>query len=407
VQGVRGMQDIFGESLKKFNFVVQKASEVARRGAFFSLNLPILEFASVFERNLGNDTDILQKEIYKFEDRGGDVLALRPEFTASVVRSFVQHNFKLPVRIFSYGPLFRYDRPQKGRFRQFNQVNFESIGEDNAFEDANIITLAYNFLSELNIDGGFELEINYLGSKETLNNYKQILIDYFNQNINSLSAISKVRLKNNPIRILDSKEPEDIEICKNAPKISSIFLPEERKRFEEILNLLKSCNVQFKINEFIVRGLDYYTGVVFEFTTKMLGSQSTILAGGRYNNLIEQMGGKSVPAIGFAGGVERLSLLVKNDFELEKCLFIIPINQDYLQFSFKMLTKLQNFGIVAQILHTGNVGKRIEKASKSNFKSFVVVIGEDEKKDENLKIKNLETGFQQEGNFDFIISCLK
>ena len=401
------MQDIFGESLKKFNFVVQKASEVARRGAFFSLNLPILEFASVFERNLGNDTDILQKEIYKFEDRGGDVLALRPEFTASVVRSFVQHNFKLPVRIFSYGPLFRYDRPQKGRFRQFNQVNFESIGEDNAFEDANIITLAYNFLSELNIDGGFELEINYLGSKETLNNYKQILIDYFNQNINSLSAISKVRLKNNPIRILDSKEPEDIEICKNAPKISSIFLPEERKRFEEILNLLKSCNVQFKINEFIVRGLDYYTGVVFEFTTKMLGSQSTILAGGRYNNLIEQIGGKSVPAIGFAGGVERLSLLVKNDFELEKCLFIIPINQDYLQFSFKMLTKLQNFGIVAQILHTGNVGKRIEKASKSNFKSFVVVIGEDEKKDENLKIKNLETGFQQEGNFDFIISCLK
>ena len=389
------------------NAVIEKAKKVAKMGGFFNLHLPLLEFVDVFERNLGADTDVLKKELYRFEDRGGDMVALRPEFTASVVRSLLENSFKIPARIFSFGALFRYDRPQKGRYRQFHQVNFESIGDGSLLEDVQIIILANNLLNEIGIEGSFELEINSLGSKQTLNNYKKILIEYFKVNASKLSALSLERLENNPIRILDSKEPEDAEICKNAPKISSVFTEDEMERFTKTLELLTIAGVKFKVNESIVRGLDYYTGVVFEFTTTKLGSQATILGGGRYDNLVEQMGGANLPAIGFAGGVERISLLLQNEIKPEKCLFLMPFKEEHIPFCLNLLQNLRKEGVAVQILEGGNVGKRLEKASKSPFESFALVIGDVEVSSNKFKVKNLMQSLEMEGDFEFLVSCLK
>jgi histidyl-tRNA synthetase len=407
VRNVRGMQDVYGNDLKKFNIVVNQAREIAKIGGFFEASTPILEFLEVFERNLGSETDILKKEIYKFEDRGGESLALRPEFTASVVRSFLQNKFKLPAKIFSFGALFRYDRPQKGRLRQFNQINFENLGSGGMLEDAQTIILAYNLLKNLGLLGKFTLEINSLGSKETLTKYKILLTEYFNQNQNSLSSISIERLKNNPIRILDSKEPEDVEIVKNAPKISSVYTEEEKSRFNLLLMLLNKNNIEFIVNEGIVRGLDYYTGVVFEFTTSLLGSQSTILGGGRYDSLVEQMGGVSTPAIGFAGGIERISALLDYKEREENCLFLIPLKEEHYNFCLNLLIRLQQKGLTVQILEGGNAGKRLEKASKSNFNAFAVVIGDSEVSSGKFKIKNLSKSEEVEGDIDFLTSCLQ
>ncbi len=407
MRNVRGMQDVYGNDLKKFNIVVNQAREIAKIGGFFEASTPILEFLEVFERNLGSETDILKKEIYKFEDRGGESLALRPEFTASVVRSFLQNKFKLPAKIFSFGALFRYDRPQKGRLRQFNQINFENLGSGGMLEDAQTIILAYNLLKNLGLLGKFTLEINSLGSKETLTKYKILLTEYFNQNQNSLSSISIERLKNNPIRILDSKEPEDVEIVKNAPKISSVYTEEEKSRFNLLLMLLNKNNIEFIVNEGIVRGLDYYTGVVFEFTTSLLGSQSTILGGGRYDSLVEQMGGVSTPAIGFAGGIERISALLDYKEREENCLFLIPLKEEHYNFCLNLLIRLQQKGLTVQILEGGNAGKRLEKASKSNFNAFAVVIGDSEVSSGKFKIKNLSKSEEVEGDIDFLTSCLQ
>jgi histidyl-tRNA synthetase len=412
------MQDIYGDFAEKFNFIINKSNEVAKLWGFSHLSTPILEFASLFERNLGDESDVVQKEIYKFEDKGGEILALRPEFTAGVVRSFIQNQFKTPARFFSFGQLFRYDRPQKGRYRQFHQINFENIGGKGASEDAQMIILAFDLIRNFGLNtSSFKLELNHLGSKSTLLKYKQLLTSYFQDNSSNLSTLSRQRLVKNPLRILDSKDEEDKKISQNAPKISSCHSTEEVEHFLEIQEILQQSSIDFCINEGVVRGLDYYTGVIFEFTTTLLGSQSAILGGGRYDSLIKDMGGQETPAIGFAGGVERLALISNLQEKREKMTFILPISSEEKNASFLLLKTLHSHGINARILEGGNLGKRLEKASKEAFENFAFVVGKTEMSSilngeffankVKLSVKNLSKSEVVEGELSFLKSCLK
>ncbi len=413
MQSVRGMQDIYGDFGEKFNFIIQKSKEIAKIWGFSHLSTPILEFASLFERNLGDESDVVQKEIYKFQDKGGEILALRPEFTAGVVRSFVENRFKTPARLFSYGQLFRYDRPQKGRYRQFHQINFENIGGKGAMEDAQTILLAHDLIEIFGLKDACKLELNHLGSKSTLLKYQDILKEYFRDNASNLSNLSKQRLDKNPLRILDSKDEGDRKISQNAPKISSCYTEEERESFLEVQQILKENGVEFTVNEEVVRGLDYYTGIVFEFTTTLLGSQSAVLGGGRYDNLVKEMGGQEAPAIGFAGGVERLALLCNLEAKKGKMVFILPITSSERKASLLLLKNLHLQGINARILEGGNLGKRLEKASKEDFENFAFVIGSAESetillnKEMDLSLKNLSKSDEIKGNLEFLFSCLK
>lgn len=407
MQNVRGMQDVWGKEAEKFNFIVENARKISKNYGFFECITPVVEFANIFERNLGSESDVVKKEIYKFQDRGGESLALRPEFTAGIVRAFLQNNFS-SARIFSVGPLFRYDRPQKGRHRQFNQVNFESFSRGGFFEDAEIVLLAYNFLTSIGLSNQFTLEVNSLGSKTTLVNYSNALSLFFEERKDELSKISQERLLKNPLRILDSKESIDIEICKNAPKIDSFYTPDEYLEFSKTLDILKHLNIPFKINLGIVRGLDYYTGIVFEFTTELLGAQSTILGGGRYDSLVKDMGGKETKAIGFAAGIERLSMLIPDRQTKEKALFLIPLKEENFIYSMNVAETVRSYGIKTFcICDNTNVGKRLEKVSKEPYEGFAIVIGSNEELSGTFKLKDLTQSKEIDGNINTIISCLK
>ena len=278
LQPVRGAKDLFGDEAKIFNAIVDVARSHANSYGFDDLQTPIFEFSEVFERNLGEASDIVQKEVYKFKDRGDNFLTLRPEFTAGIVRAFISNGELqqiLPQKFFSYGPIFRYDRPQKGRQRQFHQVNFEVFGEENFYADVEMILLAASILKGLGVFEETTLEINSLGCVKTKENYEVALKEYFTKFADKLSADSKIRLEKNPLRILDSKDLGDIELCKNAPLISQFYSDEAKNRFDEILNAIKKFGVKAHVNHRLVRGLDYYTSTVFEFVMSHEGAQNS------------------------------------------------------------------------------------------------------------------------------------
>ena len=386
---VRGMQDMHGTEKVKFEFIIEKSKALASCCGFEELKIPHLEFSSTFERNLGEETDVVKKEIYKFTDKSGEEVALRPEFTAGVVRAYIENDFKINSRLFSYGSLFRYERPQKGRFREFSQINFEIFGESGFLADVEVVSMAYDLLKSFEIEDKFQLEINTLGSRETMQKYKNVLIEYFLKHESSLSLLSRERLKKNPLRILDSKEEEDIKIVSNAPVIESYYTKEEKQDFEKTLNLLAKLNIPFAINHGIVRGLDYYTGIVFEFTSALIGAKSTILAGGRYDKLVHEMGGRDVPAIGFAGGIERLILLSSFKPEPKKALFILPISENEFEYSLELARYFRENNICSICVYKGNLGKRIEKILKEPYNSFALIVGKEEIKTGIFKFKDL------------------
>ncbi len=314
IQNVRGTNDIFGQELELFNQIVETAKKRSLQHNFQEISTPIFEFSEIFEKNLGNSSDIISKEVYKFQDRSENNLTLRPEFTASVIRAFINNaNFhsNLPTKLFSYGPVFRYDRPQKGRRRQFHQINFEIIGSKHFMTDVEILTLAYNILDDLKIAKKSVLNINSLGNTEVRSKYEEELRQYLTKFKEDLSQDSKVRLEKNPLRILDSKNQTDQKILLDGPKINDFYDIETKNNLENIMKILEEQNISYKMNSNLVRGLDYYNGLVFEFMTDEIGAQNTILAGGRYDKLISQMSGPDLPAIGFFAGMERLSLLME------------------------------------------------------------------------------------------------
>jgi histidyl-tRNA synthetase len=392
IQPIRGTRDYFGEDSNQFEFIIALASEISAKYGFEVLHSPIFEATEVFKRAVGEETDIVTKEMYSFDTKGGENITLRPEFTAGVVRALISNSLQqnLPQKFFSYGPVFRYERPQKGRQRQFHQINFEYFGNSKPIADAEMIILASEILQQIGITENIELNVNSLGDKESRANYLNALVEYLTKYEAELSEESKIRLHKNPLRILDSKSDADKKIIATAPKILTYFTKEAKEFFDDFLNLISgTVKIPFKVNPEIVRGLDYYNHTVFEFISNdaEIGSQSTILAGGRYDGLVEQMGGGQVPAIGFAAGIERLMLVSKT--RCNKAEKYVVISDDDKK-SLDIATNLRKKGKVCEIAIGNNFKKKLEKANKSGADFVIFDFSE------GLQIKNMQTGEQTE-----------
>ncbi len=409
LQPLRGMKDILPDDFNIFRYIEEVARNTGELYGYQEMKTPIVEYAEVFNRPLGNNSDVVSKEMYNFLDRSGDNIVLRPEFTASIVRAFISGGLQqnLPLKFFTTGQLFRYDRPQAGRYRQFHQINFEYLGADNAYCDAETIKLAVQILEKLNIFQDVTLELSSLGCQESRKNYNQLLTNYFEKYYNDLSEDSKKRLSKNPLRILDSKDENDKKIVADAPLITKSYTDSSMEYFAEVKGYLDLMNIKYVINPHMVRGLDYYCHTVFEFTPKKLGIQGTVLAGGRYDGLVKLMGGSDTPAIGFAAGMERMALML-NDFipEKKRPVYIMPIGNDVIDYAVHLTDKLRNLEIYTILDLKNKIQKRLKKALALDTK-YVIFIGEDEKSSRQYKLKDLDTEEEYVINFNELEKIIK
>ena len=393
---VRGVNDLLAETLNNHNFVINKGLNISKKYCYSQIDTPIFEFSEIFTKPLGKTSDIVTKENYTFEDRSGDLLMLRPEGTSGVVRAFLNAGLTqdIPQRFSYFGPMFRYERPQKGRLRQFHQFGVELLGISSSMGDLEVISLANNFLKSLNLDNKIELKINSLGDTDSKLNYRKVLVDYLNDFKKELSEDSIKRLKENPLRILDSKNPSDQAILTKAPDVLNYLNEFSKDRFQEVCDGLNSLNIDHKVDKNLVRGLDYYCHTAFEFITDQLGSQGTVLAGGRYDGLSEILGGIKMPGVGWAAGIERLALMVNANYKNNPDLVLMGLSEKFNLDLLQMMDRLIKDGIKTEILYTGNVSKKLKRADKINAK-FAIIIGEDEISQNIVNLKNLKTGFQQ------------
>ncbi len=408
MNSVRGTKDLYPEEFIKHRFVTDIAEKVGKLYGFSEMAVPIIEFAGVFKKTLGEESDVVGKEMYVFSDRGDNELCLRPEFTASIVRSFINSNMQesLPLRLYTKGPLFRYERPQMGRQRQFHQINFEVIGAKEPFVDVELIALGNRIIQELGIADCINIEINSLGDEESRKSYRDNLIAYFNDYKEQLSEDSKLRLIKNPMRILDSKDENDKKIVANAPIMDDYYSAESKDFFAKVQEGLNLLGINYKINSKLVRGLDYYCHTVFEFTTNMLGAQNTVLAGGRYNGLVKLMGGPDTPAVGCAGGIERLVGLLdakSKEFRKESVVILLPIGENAEKSCYNIANDLRNNNINTEIMIAGNVKKRMKKADQRSADK-VIIFGDEEILSGKVKIRNMQTGTEQEVKIVDIVS---
>jgi len=404
-QSVRGMKDLIGEEFCLHQHISETAKKVGELYGFSGLSTPLVEFTDVYKRTLGESSDVVNKEMYSFDDRNGESLTLRPEFTAGVVRAFIANGWqqKLPLRLFSTGPLFRYERPQKGRQRQFTQVNFEALGSNNPLVDVEMIALGQQLLSELGICN-YSLELNSLGDADSRKKYTAKLIEYFTERQNKLSADSKERLHKNPLRILDSKDKGDQILLKDVPKITECLSDESAHILETVTTSLSALNIDYRINERIVRGLDYYNDIVFEFVSHAdeTGAQNTILAGGRYDGLVKTMGGPPTPAVGFAAGVERLALLAKKPDIISADIAIMPLGNDSQQEAVKIASQLRQSGQRVEILYSGNMKKKLQRAVAQNV-TYSIIIGSEELEQRIAQVRIMSSGEQEVLKLDSIV----
>ncbi len=408
IQNVRGTYDVYGETKRKMKKVVSTGSEVVEKYGFEEIETPIFEFTEVFSRNLGETSDVVTKEMYCFQDRGGESLTLRPEGTAGVVRSFVSEGMQqnLPVKLYYAGPMFRYERPQKGRQRQFTQFGCELLGVETPQADIEVISMAYEFVEKLGLEGNVVVEINSLGDQESRDAYRSKLVDYLRGHIEELSGDSKERLEKNPLRVLDSKEECDKEVVANAPLYCDSLNEASKNFFNEVLKGLDSLGIKYRVNNRLVRGLDYYSHTVFELVTDKLGAQGTVLAGGRYDGLVEQMGGGAVAGIGWACGVERLSMLLEADVSLPRPIAVIPVGEDTNAKAIEIAYLLRKAGYRVEQSYGGNLKKRMIKANKANaYKA--VIIGSDELANNEVTIKDLDSGEQKNVAINKIVEEIK
>tara|TARA_B100000131_G_scaffold278859_1_gene283657 strand:+ start:982 stop:2232 length:1251 start_codon:yes stop_codon:yes gene_type:complete len=396
IQSIRGMVDLFHQEMRDHLWVIQQARTIAKLYGFDEVSTPILEKTEVFSRPLGQTSDVVSKETYTFNDRGDDSLTLRPEGTAGIMRSVISNGKfnELPLKLFYSGPMFRYERPQKGRLRQFNQIGIELIGISEPFSDAEVIMCGVNYLKSLNVLDKCLLNINTLGDKESRDKYRSSLIEYFTINNSKLSNISQERLKINPLRILDSKEAQDQEIISKAPSFSNHLNSDSKKHFDKVLNYLEVHNVKYVYNEKLVRGLDYYCHTTFEFITDQLGSQGTVLGGGRYDGLSETLNGPYLPGVGFAAGVERLVLLSENNNKIVSSIGVIPIEEKNLNASFEIIENLRSKNISSELFNYGNISKQIKKSISRNIR-HIIIIGDQELKTKQVILRDLSEGTQK------------
>ena len=396
MQNVRGTYDLYGEAKRKAKKVVSVGSQIVEKYGFEEIETPIFEFTEVFSRNLGDTSDIVTKEMYCFQDRGGESLTLRPEGTAGVVRSFISEGMQqnLPVKLYYTGPMFRYERPQKGRQRQFTQFGCELLGVETPQADIEVISMAYEFIENLGLTGNVTVEINSLGDTESRNAYRTKLVAYLKEHYDELSEDSKNRLDKNPLRVLDSKEECDKQVVANAPLYADSLNDASKTFFNVVLKGLDDLGIKYRVNNRLVRGLDYYSHTVFELVTDKLGAQGTVLAGGRYDGLVEQMGGGKVAGIGWACGVERLSMLLEQDTSLPRPIAVIPVGEDTQNEAIKIAYKLRRAGFRVEHSYSGNLKKRMMKANKVNA-YLAVIIGSDELAAQKVTLKDLDKGEQK------------
>ena len=396
IQLVKGTHDIYGEDIKKFNFIVDKFYSVTNKFNFHQVQTPIIEHQDLFTRSVGEYTDIVSKEMYSFTDKGDSTICLRPEATSSIARLVAGEYQSGSMKISTHGPMFRRERPQKGRYRQFHQINLENMGEKSPYLDFEIILIAYNLLNELGVDKKqFKLILNSLGSQDDQSNYSKILIDYLSQYKSKLSETSLSRLEKNPMRILDSKDEQDKEILLNAPVITENLSQKSSQYFNEVKELLENNGIDFTIDHKLVRGLDYYTDTAFEFQTNEDKRQNAILAGGRYDKLISLISTRDIPGIGWAAGVERLMSLINIENQKEKkskILFAVQ-NEKYLLKS-EILKQIYELDCIHEIKINKNIKKIFTYADKNNF-NFILLIGEEEDSKNKIILKNLNTKEQK------------
>ncbi|MCB9944073.1 MAG: histidine--tRNA ligase [Geminicoccaceae bacterium] len=397
VRTVRGTHDLVGEDMRRHRHVSETALRVARCFGFEEIATPIFEFTDVFARSLGDTSDVVSKEMYTFTDRGGDQLTLRPENTAGVVRAVISGGLMQspPLKLFYSGPMFRFERPQKGRMRQFHQIGVETIGSPEPAADIEVIALGWLILQTLGIGDGIALELNSLGDPESRTAYRDRLVDYLSAYRDRLSADSRIRLERNPLRILDSKDDDDRAIIANAPPIGEAMNDFSRDFFARVQDGLVSLGIGFTLNPKLVRGLDYYTHTTFEFTTDRLGAQSAVLAGGRYDGLMRQMGGPDTPGVGWASGIERLAMLLDGAPEPVRPVAIIPIGAAAESEATRLAFELRRAGHAVELAFRGKPGQRMKKADRANAR-LAITIGDDELARDIVKLRFLDTGEDRE-----------
>ena len=403
LQPARGTHDLIGEEQRRFNHVVSTARRLAELYGFDEWQTPIFEDTRVFSRTLGETSDVVTKEMYSFDDRGGESLTLRPENTAGICRALVTNGLtqSLPQRVFYAGPMFRYERPQKGRYRQFHQVGAELIGSAEPLADAETIALGRDLLAALGVDGDVVLEINTLGDKASREAYRAALIAYLSDHRASLSEESAARIERNPLRVLDSKDADDKRLVADAPTILPHLTADAARFYDDLRRHLDTLGVAYCENPRIVRGLDYYNHTAFEFVTEKLGAQGTVLGGGRYDGLIAEMGGPPTPAVGWAAGVERLSMLIEDLPAAVASVAVVPVEEAAEGVALGVLQRLRAGGVRAEIGHRGNLKKRLERANRAGAKAAVLVGA-----DGALQVKTLATGMQEAVAPDSLVAYL-
>jgi len=396
LQPVRGTRDLLPEESRRHRRVVETAERVAELYGYEEIATPIFEFTEVFKRTLGDTSDIVTKEMYTFTDRGGDLLTLRPEATAGIMRALISGGLAqhLPLKFFCAGPMFRYERPQKGRYRQFHQIDIELLGVPEPLGDVEVIAVGAHILEALGVLGKTTLELNTLGDAESRAAYRAALIDYLGKHLGELSAESRTRLERNPLRVLDSKDEADKRIVAAAP----IF-------FDYLKASLATLGIGYRLNPRIVRGLDYYCHTVFEFTTNELGAQGAVLAGGRYDGLAETMGGPSTASVGWAGGIERLAMLAGEVPAALRPIAVIPVGQAAEHTALEIARDLRHRGIAVELGFHGNVSRRMKRANKVNAR-IAILLGDNELARKAASLRDLDTGAQSEVALDTLVDRL-
>lgn len=400
---VRGTRDLLPAESRSLRLVEETSWRTARRWGYGEVSTPIFEFTEVFARTLGDTSDVVTKEMYTFEDRGGDSLTLRPENTAGIVRAFLSNKLaaQLPQRIFYRGPMFRYERPQKGRLRQFHQVGVELLGAADPLGDVEVIALAHEFLAALGLADKITLELNTLGNAQSRASYRASLVDYLQAHRGRLSADSIARLERNPLRILDSKDEGDRAVIAGAPVLEDSLDDASQTFFAAVCDGLDALEIPHRMNPRLVRGLDYYCHTTFEFTTEALGAQGTVLAGGRYDSLVEQMGGPSTPGTGWAAGVERLMMLSAKDAPADRPIAMIALGQEQSGAALRLARRLRAAGHTVMFGFGSSLGKQMKWANRVGAR-LAIIVGADEVDRAVATVRDMDAGAQEEVSLDLL-----
>jgi len=397
LQPVRGTQDLLPDAFRRHRAVIDTARGVAERYGYQEIATPIFEFTEVFARPIGATSDIVSKEMYTFADRGGEEITLRPEYTAGIVRAVMSNGLtqNLPLKFFAAGPMFRYERPQKGRFRQFHQIDAELIGAAQPVADVELISFAAEILDALGVLKHTVLELNTLGDTPSRHAYRAALVEYYNGHRAGLSEDSLRRLETNPLRILDSKDESDKRINAEAPNFADYLTPEAKDFFAEVCAGLTALGIRYVLNPRLVRGLDYYCHTAFEFITTSLGAQGTVLGGGRYDGLMKVMGGPETPGVGWAAGIERLALLIEEPAPSPRPIALVPLGKEAELLALQLAQSLRRAGFSIELGYSGNLSRRMQRANKIKARA-AVILGDNEIAKQVAAVRDLDSGEQSD-----------